>query len=275
MKQILACIDGSDLSNSVVEYGIFLSRLLDLSLGLLNVIEPSNLSRQIMISGSIGYGVWDEIYSEIDDKDKRVKNSSNILEKFKNHAIKAGASEVFIVQKDGNLEEVLDGLANQTHAAVIGLRTPEDRGSCAYIEDVVRSLNIPILMVNGEFRPIKSVLMAYDGSEFARKSIKVAIQNPVLPRTKRYIANVSKDALNSKKLLDEAKAFFDNSDYEVETKSINDGEPVDEILKYQNEIKADIIAMGAFGKNRLRTAIFGSFTTKMLKKVKTPILFFR
>lgn len=275
MKQILACIDGSDLSNSVVEYGIFLSRLLDLSLGLLNVIEPSNLSRQIMISGSIGYGVWDEIYSEIDDKDKRVKNSSNILEKFKNHAIKAGASEVFIVQKDGNLEEVLDGLASQTHAAVIGLRTPEDRGSCAYIEDVVRSLNIPILMVNGEFRPIKSVLMAYDGSEFARKSIKVAIQNPVLPRTKRYIANVSKDALNSKKLLDEAKAFFDNSDYEVETKSINDGEPVDEILKYQNEIKADIIAMGAFGKNRLRTAIFGSFTTKMLKKVKTPILFFR
>lgn len=61
---------------------------------------------------------------------------------------------------------------------------------------------------------------------------------------------------------------------EVKTQSLN-GDCVESLLGYQRENNLDIIAMGAYSHNRFRSAIFGSFTTKMLINSKVPLLLFR
>jgi nucleotide-binding universal stress UspA family protein len=116
--------------------------------------------------------------------------------------------------------------------------------------------------------------MAYDGSEYANKAIKIAKQNPIFPNVKRHIINVNKDTNISNKLLGEAKQMFANANIDVETKSLS-GDSFEALLSYQKENNIDIIAMGAYSHNRFRSAIFGSFTTKMLLNSKVPLLLFR
>jgi nucleotide-binding universal stress UspA family protein len=116
--------------------------------------------------------------------------------------------------------------------------------------------------------------MAYDGSDYANKAIKIAKQNPIFPKVIRHIVNVNKDIIVSNGLLNEAKQLFANSNIDVETKSLS-GDSVEALLQYQKENKIDIIAMGAYSHNRFRSAIFGSFTTKMLLNSQVPLLLFR
>ncbi|MCT7539572.1 universal stress protein [Aliarcobacter cryaerophilus] len=53
------------------------------------------------------------------------------------------------------------------------------------------------------------------------------------------------------------------------------GDSVEALLQYQKENNLNIIAMGAYSHNRFRSAIFGSFTTKMLLNSQVPLLLFR
>ncbi|MGJ0310713.1 universal stress protein [Aliarcobacter cryaerophilus] len=50
---------------------------------------------------------------------------------------------------------------------------------------------------------------------------------------------------------------------------------IEALLQYQKENNLNIIAMGAYSHNRFRSAIFGSFTTKMLLNSQVPLLLFR
>jgi len=85
---------------------------------------------------------------------------------------------------------------------------------------------------------------------------------------------VNRDEKESHRLLGQAKNLFGEADYEVVTESLS-GDSVEALLEYQEKKGIDIIAMGAFGGNRLKSIIFGSFTTKMFLNAKKPLLLFR
>ena len=116
--------------------------------------------------------------------------------------------------------------------------------------------------------------MAYDGSLYAKKSIDIAVKNPIFPNIKRYIVNVNSDKNDSNRVLNEASLIFKNANIDSEILSLS-GDKLEAILNYQQSINADIIAMGAYSHNRFRSAIFGSFTTKMLLNSQVPLLLFR
>ncbi len=158
--------------------------------------------------------------------------------------------------------------------AIIGLRGEDHNAIGSNVEELIRNLNTPILLVNGDFEPIQSVLIAYDGSNFATKALKAISKNPLLPHVKRFIANVNTDVASSAKLLLEAKKFFDEENLEVHTKSLQ-GDSIEALLSFAQEKDIDIIAMGAYSHNRLRSKIFGSFTTKMFLQATKPLLLFR
>lgn len=280
MEKILVCIDGSTLSRAVCDYGIFISKQLDLPLILLNVVEHSHLPKKLNLSGNIGLGARENILEELANEEmseskQLITKGRAILKEYEKYALENGAIKCQTLQRHGTLEETLDELSPQIKIAIIGLKGEEtSKNIGSHVEELIRNLNIPILLVNSEFKPINSILMAYDGSDYANKAIKIATQNPIFPKIKRYIANVNKDTTISNKLLNEAKNLFGKADFEVETKSLS-GDSVEELLNYQDENNIDIIAMGAYSHNRLKSAIFGSFTTKMFLKAKKPLLLFR
>ncbi len=276
-KKVLVCIDDSSFCKAACDYGVYISKLLNLPLLLLNVIDHQHISKKVDLSGSIGLGSRENLLEELTVEEQQeskelIKNGKNLLKTFTEYVKNQDIQNYFSLQRHGNFEENLEDLEKETHLAIIGF----DKTSSNHknIEDIIRALNIPILLVNAEFTSIKSILMAYDGSDFANKAINIATKKPIFPNMARHIVNVNKDKDSSQKLLKEAKNLFAKANFEVQTASL-EGDKIDEILKYQEENSIDIVAMGAYSHNRLKSVIFGSFTSKMLEKSKKPLLLFR
>lgn len=281
MEKILVCIDGSKLSKAVCDYGIYIAKKLDLPLVLLNVVEHSHTTKKVNLSGNIGLGSKEDLLDELVDEEMNeskqlIAKGKTILKEMKAYVQSQGISNFTTLQKHGTLYETLDDLSQDLKMAIIGLKGEDsgDKEIGSHIEELIRTINIPILLVNSKFKQIDSILMAYDGSNYANKAIKEAKHNPIFTDVKRHIVNVNKDETVSNKLLSEAKSLFANASIEVETKSLN-GDSVEELIKYQNEYDLDVIAMGAYSHNRFSSVIFGSFTTQMLLKAKRPLFLFR
>ena len=279
MNKVLVCLDGSKFSKAVCDYGVEIAKKLNLPLVLLNVIEHSNISKKVNLSGNIGLGSKDDLLEELANEEMNeskqlILKGKAILKEMEEYVKSQGIESYSTLQKHGTLYETLDELSSDLRIAIIGLKGESSSNIGSHIEELLRTLNIPILLVNKEFTPIESILMAYDGSEYANKAINIAKQNPIFSETKRYIVNVNKDISISNRLLNEAKQLFANGNIDVETKSLS-GDSVEALLTYQKENNIDIIAMGAYSHNRFRSAIFGSFTTKMLLNSKVPLLLFR
>ena len=279
MNKVLVCLDGSNLSKAVCDYGIDIAKKLNLPLVLLNVIEHSHISKKVNLSGNIGLGSKDDLLEELANEEMNeskqlIAKGKAVLKEMEEYVKSQNLTNYTTLQKHGTLYETLDELSSDLRIAVIGLKGENNTNIGSNVEELIRTLNIPILLVNKEFTPIQSILMAYDGSEYANKAIKIAKQNPIFPNTKRYIANVNKDTNISNKLLNEAKQLFVNANIDVETASLS-GDSVEALLQYQKENNLNIIAMGAYSHNRFRSAIFGSFTTKMLLNSQVPLLLFR
>jgi nucleotide-binding universal stress UspA family protein len=282
-KKILVCVDGSFYSKSACDYGIFIAKMLNIPLILLNVVEHQHVAKNASLAGNIGLGSRDTLLEELTNEEAQtsktlIANGRKVLQELSAYAKEQGVEKTHTLQRHGALDETLEELTAETKIAIIGLRGQDNEGNNLsigkHVETIIRTLNIPILLVNSSFKPITSILMAYDGSDFANKAIYTATQDPIFPNVKRVIANVNKEESISAKLLSDAKQLFSKAQIDVETTSLK-GDAVEALLNYQEKNGLDIIAMGAYSHNRLRSAIFGSFTSKMLLKAKTPLLLFR
>ncbi|HAC71585.1 MAG TPA: universal stress protein [Arcobacter skirrowii] len=279
MNKVLVCIDGSDFSKAVCDYGVFIAKNLNLPLVLLNVVEHSKISNLVDFSGNIGFGAKDVLLEMLVDEDAKrsqeeILKGKVILKQMQEYVKSKNFSNFTTLQRHGTLYETLDELGSDLKIAIIGLNGENSKDIGSNVEELIRTLNIPILLINSEFKPIKSILMAYDGSLYAKKSIDIAVKNPIFPNTKRYIVNVNSDKNDSNRVLNEASLIFKNANIDSEILSLS-GDKLEAILNYQQSINADIIAMGAYSHNRFRSAIFGSFTTNMILKSKVPLLLFR
>ena len=279
MNKVLVCLDGSEFSKAVCDYGIFIAKNLNLPLVLLNVIEHSKISNIVDFSGNIGLGEKDELLEILIDEDakrsqEQISKGKAILKQMQEYVKSKDFSNFTTLQRHGTLYETLDELSSDLKIAIIGLFGENSKDIGSNVEELIRTLNIPILLVNSEFKPIKSILMAYDGSFYAKKSIDVTLKNPIFPNIKRYIVNVNSDKNDSNRVLNEASLIFKNANIDSEILSLS-GEKLESILDYQKSINADIITMGAYSHNRFKSAIFGSFTTNMILKSKVPLLLFR
>ena len=279
MNKVLVCIDGSNFSKAVCDYGVFIAKNLNLPLVLLNVVEHSKISNLVDFSGNIGFGAKDVLLEMLVDEDAKrsqeeILKGKVILKQMQEYVKSKNFSNFTTLQRHGTLYETLDELGSDLKIAIIGLNGENSKDIGSNVEELIRTLNIPILLVNSEFKPIKSILMAYDGSLYAKKSIDIAVKNPIFPNTKRYIVNVNSDKNDSNRVLNEAGLIFKNANIDSEILSLS-GDKLEAILNYQQSINADIIAMGAYSHNRFRSAIFGSFTTNMILKSKVPLLLFR
>lgn len=279
MSKVLVCLDGSNLSKAVCDYGIDIAKKLNLPLVLLNVIEHLHISKKVNLSGNIGFGSKDTLLDELANEEMNeskqlIAKGKVILQEMLEYVKSQGIENCIALQKHGTLYETLDEFSSDLRIAIIGLKGESSSSVGSHIEELIRTINIPILLINKEFTPIKSMLMAYDGSEYANKAIKAGKQNPIFLNTKRHIVNVNKDTNVSNKLLNEAKELFANANIDVDTTSLS-GDSIEALLKYQHEKGLDIIAMGAYSHNRFQHMIFGSFTKKMLLNAKVPLLLFR
>lgn len=282
-KAIFACVDGYKFSNSVCEYGIEISKNTQIPLKLLNTIEHSHKSNKVDFSGNLGLGEKDELLEELSNEDEKeskalINNGKELLNTLKQKANDAGLRSVITSQRHGKLYDNLVELQAKVRLLIIGLRGKDSQGNNIVgeqIEEILRNIEVPTLLVNQEFRPINKLMMAYDGSTSSIKALQSIVKSPLFKQdVRRYIVNVCNDERKSRMLLAQAAELLHDTKLNIELVSIK-GEPLNELLKFQSEHDIDAIVMGAFSHGKIRSAIFGSFTSKMIQNSSKPLILIR
>ncbi len=278
---VLACIDGSPSLIPVCDYAMWAGQKTGLAIKLLHTVSTPQISGGDL-SGSIGLGSRETLLSElakVEQKHSKLQrdNGREILQQAEQYCTGRGTSSLSSLQRHGSLAETLLDLEPATELLVLGLRgeahADNHKGIGRKIESVLRSIHRPTLIVNQSFSQPKNILLAYDGSNSAKKALHYICQSPLFSDTCCH-AVFSGDHQEANEHLQHAKNQLEHASIAFKTALLDDR--LDKsIVDYQEQHAIDLVVMGAFSHGKLRDLFLGSITTKVLKNSARPMLFLR
>lgn len=280
-EAVFACVDNSQHSVSVCDYGIHIAKELDMPLVLLNAIEHTYISSKTDLSGSIGFGEREDLLKVLSDEDEieskeLINKGKEILKTLKQRALDSGLDSVIVSQRHGSLYENLKELEKKARVVIFGMSKTEhniDKAEIgSQVEDIIKDVNAPVIIVNKKYSPIKNIMIAFNGSGGSIKALEEVSSSPLFGREiRRFIVNINRDTKKSQELIQDAKDIIQDETLNCKFISKSD-EPLDGIIEFQNENDIDMMAIGSYSHGKLTTAIFGSFTTKLIQNVKIPLI---
>ncbi|MBB5022537.1 universal stress protein [Desulfurispira natronophila] len=282
-RVVLGCVDGSPLSDAVADYSGWIAARIQRPLTFLNTIERDKQEPRTDMTGNIGLGARDDLLEALASEDNetsklRIAAGKEALERARQRAAVFGATAQ-VLQRHGKLYENVIELRDAMRVLVLGLRgedtqSAEDRVG-SQVEVIIRSLSEPILLVTEDFAPPRSVLLAYDGSQKSRKALEMVATSPLFKTLPCHVVHVGTQENRSQELLSNAAKSLQQTGVDASFAALQSDDVVTALLNYQAEHDVDMIVMGAFSKNRLRTTLFGSFTATMISRTRKSLLLLR
>ncbi|TCD48382.1 universal stress protein [Chlorobium sp. N1] len=282
MKHVLACIDGSTAATAVADAATWASRRLEAPLELLHVLEKSDRPAGGDLSGAIGLGAREHLLDELvalEEKKSRLEleEGKAMLRAALERAESSGASPVSTRQIHGNLLDILSEMAEGIRLCVLGRQGESQRMAQAVgsnIENVIRTLQRPVLVVPGEFRAPRRFMIAFDASPTAWKALEMVGSSPLLAGIPCHVVMAGKAADTRQQELSDACHKLEDKGFRVTDASL-EGEAKDALGRYRREHQIELMVMGAYGHSRIRQFLVGSTTTKMMASCDVPLLILR
>ena len=282
-QHILACIDGSAVTESICGYAAWYANRLSLPVALLNTIEvPASVRRDL--SGSIGVDsrqILLQELSEIDERRAKVANnySAALVNDAKSYINSHFDIAVDIYQRHSKLLPAIEHFSDMNRAIVMGRRGEDHKNSRinigSQIETVARASNVPILICSEPFQEPSSYMIAFDASKTAIKVIKRIAKSEVLKKLPGHLVMVGNHDSTSKNSLSAAAAELLNAGYSIDCHHLPQGDAVNGLLNFQLEHHIDIMVIGAYGHSKWQQMFLGSTTTEILASTVSPVILVR
>ena len=283
-KTVIACIDGSALSEAVCDYAAWIAQRVDAPLKLLHTIDHHHeMAASADLSGNIGLDSREHLLEEFASTEQqqsklRLQQGKALLKTAKQRVIDDGIAKPICCLQHGNLVESLAELEESIRVLVIGVRgkihQDQSQQIGAKLEAMIRSIHRPILVAYEAFKTPERIMIAYDGSEAADKAVDMVATSPLYKGLICHLVYVSKNPNTDNILENVAIKLLQGGSIEVITANLQ-GKAEDELCKYQSNQNIDMTIMGAFSHTRLHDILLGSFTHKMIVNTKKPLLLFR
>ncbi len=201
---------------------------------------------------------------------------------------------------EGDPPEVIIDIAREKKADLIVMGTYGRRGlnrllmGSATSQVIVKS-PVDVLVVKKECTECtgnyRSILLAFDGSDFSRKALSRAcdlskLDNSevtvlyVMPRYEEMIGFFRTSSIKNsmlqeaQKIIDGAKELAAGRQVEIKT-VIDEGHAADRIVATASKLKNDLIVMGSYGWRGVNRAIMGSTAERVIIDASCPILVVR
>lgn len=283
-KKILACVDATPQAGVVTDYAAWAACRLDAPLELLHVLERHvELAGNQDHSGSIGLDAQEKLMDQLTKEDEARtrlarEQGRKLLSSLRERAVQRGASTVDSRLRHGDIEETLAEQQEGSRLLIIGRKgrsaTDTKAGLGKHLEWVVRSASRPVLVVTEIYREPKKVLFAFDGSGVTRKGVDMLARSPLLRGLPLQLLMAGEAGGSGKKQLDAAVEALVASGIEA-TAIIQSGSPKAVIAEALASGSFDLLVMGAYSHSPLRSMLFGSKTSEMLKATSVPTLLLR
>ncbi|MBJ7540046.1 universal stress protein [Marinomonas transparens] len=283
MKNVIACIDGSSLSEYVTTAAVWAANSIGAPLTLLHTLEKEATKPHEDLSGSIGFSSREHLMDELIELDEKrsklaLQQGKIMLDNAKAFAIESHAKQIELLQRHGDLVEALTDLEDNIRLVVLG-RLGSNHSMNAHtigshIERVSRVLHRPILITVGEFKAPKNFMIAYDGREAADNAIARIAQSPLLKGLPCHLVMAGEDTKDRRKKLEEAQNILEQEGLEV-IASIQSGKIYPVLTQYRQDHRIELMAMGAYAHSKVRQFFVGSNTSKMIIESNIPLLILR
>lgn len=282
--KILACVDRSHFADHVTDAAAWAARRTGAPMELMHIItrhtETASGSDR---SGAIGFNAQQHLLNKLSDQDEARSKATReegrlFLNRLRERAIAIGVPAPDARQRYGDLEEVLVEQQPSVRLFVLGRRgesaetTQRDLGR--NVERMVRALKKPILAVTQGFQEPRRVMIAYDGGTMTRRGVEMVAASPLFRGLPIHLLMSGEPRKDGPRQLEWAKTTLEEGGLEVEAALIpGDAESI--IARSIQEQAIDLLIMGAYSHSPLRSLMFGSKTSDLLRSARIPTLLLR
>ena len=280
--KLITLIDGSVYAESVCDHASWIAQRNGADVALLHVIGRRQATRQD-VSGTLALGARSSMLEEL----TRLEGDMARVAQQHGRALLDGAADRIAADglkrpdtrlRIGDLIEETNEALTEASMLVIGKRGEAADFARLHLgsnlERMVRSSSKPIVVASRTFKPIKRVLVAYDGHSPSRKAVETIGTDPLFKGLEIKLLMVGEDDDANRAQLEEPVQLLRNAGLSV-TAELVAGQPVDIISARAGSDDFDLLVMGAYGGGRLRSMFIGSTTTEMLISCRVPVLLFR
>ena len=221
----------------------------------------------------------DQLTKEDEDRTRLAREQGRtLLSGLRERAVQSGATTVDSRLRHGDIEETLAEQQEGSRLLIVGRNGRSDPGAKTglgkHLEWVVRSANRPVLVVTETYREPKKVLFAFDGSSVTRRGVEMLASTPLFRGLPLELFMAGQPGDSDKKQLDAAVEALVANGIEA-TARIKPGSPKEIIADELVSGGFDMLVMGGYSHSPLRTLLFGSKTSEMLKASSVPTLLLR
>ncbi|WP_334192878.1 universal stress protein [Pararhodobacter sp.] len=281
--KIVALVDGSIYSASVCDHAAWISGLTGEPVEVVHVLGRREASQTQDRSGTIALGARSALLQELADLDaQRARlighRGRAILDDARALLETAGVAEVTTRLRQGDIVDTLAEVEAEARVVLIGKRGEAADFAKGHLgsnlERIVRASRRPIFVASRAFRPIKKVLVAYDGGVSAMKAIDHIAQSAVFQGLEVHVVTLGHATPDITNGLEDTTAMLRKAGIAAEA-SVRPGQPETALAAIVEDEGFDMLVMGAYGHSRIRSLIIGSTTTAMIRSCKVPVVLMR
>ncbi len=175
----------------------------------------------------------------------------------------------------GIVSQIILDYANQAHLIVMGRHGAGGKWSGPLLgstfEAVARHAPAPVLATVSDPRPLNTLLVAYDGSDRAKQALEIAL-HLVKNRDRRLVLLTVDDGRNDRPAASYEAAVLAKEQGVDAKRLLVKGHAAEMILKTAQEENADLILIGAYGRSRFLSALFGSTVDDVVHRSERPVM---
>lgn len=281
IRQVVVGIDGSKDSFDAFKQAMVIAGKNKTAIKAVFVIDIRKTQVPIVYAGAAYDASFERIYIPPDPDLRRMyermaadirKFGENCLKKCQEDAEQKGIP-ISSVITEGYPAEQLYEEARSGDLLIIGQRgenAPYKKGIVgSTTEDIARVAPRPVLVCPSYRKDIDRVLFAYDKSPTAETALQFYV-NTVNKLASDFILLYIGEKTSEDCLQEEVRYL---KKHNIPARLIiRSGHPVQTVIDAAEEESADVILVGAQGKNKIKDYILGSTTANLLRKSSIPVL---
>lgn len=211
-----------------------------------------------------------------DTGDLRI-NAQRVKAEFEKRCQEAGIEGALKISAGETARTICD-LSRWTDLVVLNLAHPPGSSPIAKMQSGFRTIlwrcSRPVLAVPGEARPLRRILLAYDGSEKADEALFVAAYIGGFWGIPVVTLTAEEPGRTSTMVMTLARQYLKQRGVEgvfvTESGSVSDA-----ILSVSDMYRCDLIIMGSYGRSPVMEIMLGSTVDPILQRSRIPVLICR
>lgn len=283
IKRILVALDPDQDTPVATRYAAEVAGRYDAAVSGLAVVDTGHIAREVGPGGAIGATHYIE-QSRKRMVDEAREAGQTLVAEFEAALDEAGVRHSGCVEEGVPDRRIIEDM-KYCDLLVIG-RTPrffyhQPERETPTLARVVKRGVAPALVVGEEHHAIERVLVAYDGSDPAARTLQRFAQLQPFGRDLSvelvhvHAGDTKGASERSELLLRRARPFLQAHGFERVTETSMAGEgPAERLLEQADRVGADLIVAGAHSVSAVRRMAFGSTTHTLLENCTLPLFLF-